>query len=84
MDHRRDRRTRHIHEQALMYRKKAGTAHDVDVRDEYEALATLLEQTEKKLRKVTTIKKEIQVARNFERLVGEMLARIRAKHEKPH
>jgi hypothetical protein len=83
MDDNRERRALHIDGQALMYREKAASTHEVEVRDEYEALATLLEKTSRKLRKVTTIKKEVQVAKEFEKLIGEMLAKFEAKHDKP-
>jgi hypothetical protein len=48
MDDNRERRALHIDGQALMYREKAASTHEVEVRDEYEALATLLEKTSRK------------------------------------
>lgn len=85
-DDRRERRARQLDGQAQEYRIKATYTDDVADRHALEALAVALEQAAEKLRKVTTMKEEIKVAKEFDQLAHAMLERtiLRKKQEKPH
>jgi hypothetical protein len=63
MNNRHEWRARQIDSQALLYRNKAARTPDGEARDSYKKLAMVLERTAAKLRIVTTLKEEIQLAK---------------------